>query len=351
MAVPQELVDLIIDDLEGDTTSLRSCCLAARTFVLPAQVHLFKKIEFHPPEPTGGVPCRRFYEIIAVSPHLTALVQDLRIIMGEVKYARIPSWLVTEGTLADILPLLKLRHISIVGEPSHGKWIRPYNLEWDQLGASLQSAMVNILSSPTLDEASNLKSLSISSVFFSSRTYVHDGKYSRRWHPKLTSLFMAERGCHWFCDHFVNAQIDLSGLVTLTLAPTAFTGTWEDKLTEIAGYNRLENLTLHNSIRRCNALDEMMVTIFNVIPVNSNFETITLDAKPIPFRVESSQLQEAIDVLLAHADRLRMVQLRVITSRDEFLEWEETTRPLLHTLDERGLLVLTQLPDPFRVAT
>ncbi|KAJ7608360.1 hypothetical protein FB45DRAFT_1129558 [Roridomyces roridus] len=262
MPVPQELVDLIVDDLEGDSSCLKSCCLAARTFVRPAQSHLFKQIKLHPPTPTGG-DLRRFYATITVSPHIAAFVRDLRIMIEDPSedFSH-RSWVMTEESqqmLAHTLPLLKLKHISIVAETvSHGKWILPHRMEWGNLDDSLRSALANVFCSPTLEsaqlkgleirsprdllslfsESTGLNSLSITRVRFMRWDTWPD---SEPWRPKLTSLFMSDFMCDDFSGHFINPQIDLSGLVTLTVASLTSLP-WKKKLIELAACNRLKEM-------------------------------------------------------------------------------------------------------------
>ncbi|KAJ6588072.1 hypothetical protein B0H19DRAFT_900559, partial [Mycena capillaripes] len=47
--LPQELVDMVVDNLHDDIPSLESCSLAARTFLASTRTHIFNKIEIKPP--------------------------------------------------------------------------------------------------------------------------------------------------------------------------------------------------------------------------------------------------------------------------------------------------------------
>ncbi|KAJ7366247.1 hypothetical protein DFH08DRAFT_164606 [Mycena albidolilacea] len=86
MRIPQELVDLIMNNLHGDVPSHKSCTLAARTFVSSAQTWLFNKIEILPPRRLEGSnsenSCQRFYKLLTSSPHLAPLVHELHIVLA-----------------------------------------------------------------------------------------------------------------------------------------------------------------------------------------------------------------------------------------------------------------------------
>ncbi|KAJ7628779.1 hypothetical protein FB45DRAFT_1080033 [Roridomyces roridus] len=73
-------------------------------------------------------PCQRFHKSITSYPHLTTLVEELRIVLvgsetsfeynadGQYPEERHPSWVMSSQTLALVLPLFsyRLRHISVI---------------------------------------------------------------------------------------------------------------------------------------------------------------------------------------------------------------------------------------------
>ncbi|KAJ7643522.1 hypothetical protein FB45DRAFT_1020361 [Roridomyces roridus] len=226
MPVPQELVDAIIEMLEGPA-SLKSCSLAARTFVHPSQARLFKRIELLPvgPHSGGSSPCQRFYQTLTDAPHLATLVDDLHV----VREHKPPSWIVSDPTF----PLNVTDDVSdFEGE---------YGLHWGRLYPQLKSTLLSVFSSPTLEsvhlrglvlqspiellsffsEATSLKSLSLSRILFDpAQSTAHDPwPQSRPWHPRLVSFLISE--VHWeepLIHHFISPRIDLSHLKSLTIA-------------------------------------------------------------------------------------------------------------------------------------
>jgi hypothetical protein len=76
MDLPQERIDVILDNVHDDIPSLKSCSLAARTFVTSARKHIFKKVEIV----SSSDAFQRFYNLLSSSPHIPPLVEDLRII-------------------------------------------------------------------------------------------------------------------------------------------------------------------------------------------------------------------------------------------------------------------------------
>ncbi|KAJ7608359.1 hypothetical protein FB45DRAFT_946503 [Roridomyces roridus] len=394
-AVPQELVDLIVDNLEGQTDSLKSCSLAASPFVGQSQIHLFKKVEFLPPSRSGDNPCKKFHQSITSSPHLAALVQELRIVTYDAPVDpnahNLPEcWVAAEGTLLRILPLLQLKGISIVDNDMRVGLGRGPRLDWNRLDESLRSALATVLSSATLESvrlrdliirsprellslfgaSASLRSLSISRVQFSTLPAAgkHDTwPHSEIWRPRLTCLLVSDLVCGPFGRHFWHPQIDLSGVVTLRFACVrlgVIEWEWERR---IPAFHDLENLALFHPrpeafqaivtpnlrslhIYSAYGLDPDMMSIFRAVPLDSRLENITLDGAMIsPFRVDSVELNDAIDTVLTCTRTLRMVQLRVTDgTHGDFLGWSELARRTFHSLERRDLLITTQAtPDAF----
>jgi hypothetical protein len=245
--LPQELVDVILDNLHDDIPSLKSCSLAARTMVSSARTLIFRKIEIKPPDPFSSSPntCQRFYKLLTASPHIAPIVEELCVVTvglempfgytpdGEYLPERPVTWVMGDRTLPLILPLLDLKRISLTEDESSG-W--QYSMSWHQMGQQLKSALTNVFSSPRLEavhlrgiviespyqllslfsEATALKEMSLSRLYFTQRAQRDMWPESQAWRPQLRSLLIAEN-CDTFCLSLVNPRIDLTHVRSLTL--------------------------------------------------------------------------------------------------------------------------------------
>ncbi|KAJ7611313.1 hypothetical protein FB45DRAFT_941519 [Roridomyces roridus] len=382
--VPSELVDKIIDNLEGDAPSLLSCCRAARTFVQPSQMRLFKKVTIL--ATSDGDPCYKFYNSITNSPHLASFVQELSVDMlqpgaravhmGGRSYCS--SWIMEHDTkLSKILPRLRLKHISLYDNTP--AYQQTFPMDWTRLGPALLYALTAVFSSPTLEsvhlkgwqlsspqqllslfaKAKALKSLSISRLSFD-----RSGQWSTSapWLPKLASLSILELEGKQTSSSFLHPQIDLSGITTLVVASgsqrrimepdvvkglehlSVYLGGSLDPKSFLTPNLRSIHLYVHN-------LDTVMLALFQSIPENSRLERITLDvyashaAVDVKSRVFDNTMESRIS---SHLHSLRIVEIRCVLMHGEergFFAWTERMRMAFQCLQRRGLLSFKRLSD------
>jgi hypothetical protein len=238
MNLPQELVDMILDNIRDDIPSLESCSLVARAFVASTRKHIFKKTEVL----SSSDACQRFYKLLSSSPHIALLVKDLCIVSV---FPETPVNADSYGgymagrTLSLILPLLDLTRISIVENGSTHHSGMAYNRSWDKMEQTLKSALASVFSSPRLEavhlrglvlesprqllslfsKATALKELSLSRLYFTQHWSRHERwPESQLWHPKLRSLLVNDFYTGGFSQYFVHPQIDLTSVRTLTMA-------------------------------------------------------------------------------------------------------------------------------------
>ncbi|KAJ7349973.1 hypothetical protein DFH08DRAFT_807297 [Mycena albidolilacea] len=256
--LPQELVDVIVHNLCEDISSLRSCSLAARAFVVSAQIHIFKRIEIMPPtDPSSSSnSCQKLYKLLTLSPHLAQLVDELRIVLvgpetsfeydsdGQYLEDRHVTWIMRERrTLALVLPLLDLKRISLV-EDSPLDWnsYGEFSMKWNELGRHLKAALSKAFSSPRLEsvqlrgivlesprqllalfsDATALTELSLSRVYYTQRWDQRDPwPESQPWHPRLQSLLASDISGDPICRQLISPRIDLTCITSLTIATEA----------------------------------------------------------------------------------------------------------------------------------
>ncbi|KAJ7863832.1 hypothetical protein B0H14DRAFT_3443937 [Mycena olivaceomarginata] len=393
MDLPQELVDTILDDLHDDVPSLKSCSLAARTFVISARKHIFKKIEIL----SSSDASQRFYELLCSSPHIAPLVEDLRItsvLVPETSAYLDPSGDYMSGRPLSLILLLltELIRISIIdiADANHLTG-RPYSRSWNKMEPPLQSALANVFSSPRLEavhlcglvlespchllslfsEAAALKEMSLSRVFFAQRGSRHEPwPGSQLWRPKLRSLFLNSLGTNTDLSRYlVNPQIDLTHVRTLTLS-TAYPER-RNKIVHATGLplsRGVEHLGLwlaykpHTSIsdlspdlfttnlRSIHFFSNSIVALLDVFvkacPHDSRLEYVTLDNFSDTLQpTKVPELYTAINTTVDHLPALKTIEMRWIMSNpsDVFPQWEADVHAAFSSLMQRGMVCITKL--------
>ncbi|KAK0471404.1 hypothetical protein IW261DRAFT_898291 [Armillaria novae-zelandiae] len=91
--LPQELTDMIIDELEEDVTSLLACSLACRSFLSPSRRRIFSGIAFDNADDIRG-----FHAICTESPEISYCVKRLHL-------QKIPNWSATADE--HFVPIMK----------------------------------------------------------------------------------------------------------------------------------------------------------------------------------------------------------------------------------------------------
>ncbi|KAF8883927.1 hypothetical protein CPB85DRAFT_391969 [Mucidula mucida] len=80
--LPQELVDIVINELQNDAAALRACSLVCRSWVPTSQQHLFRYISLAPSYHKRGTHSAflsKFHALLATSPHLSQNVRTLEL--------------------------------------------------------------------------------------------------------------------------------------------------------------------------------------------------------------------------------------------------------------------------------
>ncbi|KAF9050332.1 hypothetical protein BJ165DRAFT_998094 [Panaeolus papilionaceus] len=105
MALPQELIDAIIDTLEDDVESLRKCTLVSSAFLTRAQKHLFRQITLSSGQTT--LPAR-LTNLLSESPHISRTITSLRVVQKKQKRTKgSQAWLHIDNSLTDALPSIR----------------------------------------------------------------------------------------------------------------------------------------------------------------------------------------------------------------------------------------------------
>ncbi|KAJ7223690.1 hypothetical protein B0H12DRAFT_291322 [Mycena haematopus] len=117
--LPQDLFETIIDELQDDKNTLKSCALVASSFLPPSQRNLFRKVRVGP---TQDFPAT----FLAESPHL-ALRQLVIQLSSDLT------------TVVALRPALNIETLIVSGRAV---------LSWSDLGNEISSALFDSLSRP-----------------------------------------------------------------------------------------------------------------------------------------------------------------------------------------------------------
>ncbi|KAJ6487164.1 hypothetical protein C8R47DRAFT_1216365 [Mycena vitilis] len=379
--LPQELVDLIVDKIheDKDVPSLKSCSLAARTFVSPARRHIFGKIEILPPRPACN-PCEMFYQLLTLSPHIAPLVEELCIVLvGPTSYPeardrteRHPATRVMESsTLSLILPLLDLKRISLT-ENTRMTYPRDSSLHWLRLQSELKSALMDVFS-----ETTSLKELAFSRIYFTNTVkdrqpwpgWLH-------WRPQLRTLLVLEMRTNKFCHYIANPQVDLTRVNSLTLRTDLMSGAegaellqamragsgslehlhlwetgglrlWEPHhYTDSSYLEKIHDLNLRTVHLSCASVSGLLSPFFQACPHDSRLERVVFEGHDAALPVSlDTGLNATIESTVAQLRSLTTVEFRVRSDNSDLLrEWTVELREALPSLEQRGLLRVTKAP-------
>ncbi|KAJ7108354.1 hypothetical protein C8R43DRAFT_188366 [Mycena crocata] len=398
--LPQELIDIIVDDLYNDIPTLKACSLAARTFVSPTRTHLFKRIEITPPPGPGNGygSCHKFHQLLTSSPHIASLVRELCIVLvgsetsfeydedGQYLEERRATWIMTGRTLSLILPLLDLKRISLVeNSPVDWNGVGDYSMNWTKLGRKLKSTLTDVFSSSKLEsvhlrgivmhsptqllslfsEATSLKEMSLSRVYFTQRWDQREPwPESEPWRPQLQSLLVSDINGDYLSPYLLHPQINLSGVRSLA----ALSSQWE-KITAAFNPGAVEHLRLWGANVEQSRLDHLMASglganlrslyIFVGVPFRivaglflacsraMRLEYITFECNRTTTPSEAQN--SAIEASLPQFPVLKTVEWKAYTinhwspSVPSFSDWSVEVRAALPSLANRGMLRLMQI--------
>ncbi|KAJ7863822.1 hypothetical protein B0H14DRAFT_3606827 [Mycena olivaceomarginata] len=383
MDLPQELVDTILDILHDDGPSLKSCSLAARIFFISARKHIFRKIEIF----SSSDVSQRFYELLCSSPHIAPLVEDLCIVSVLKRLSETSAYLDPSGDYMSgrplsliLLLLTELKQISIIENGDRTETSAKFSRSWSKMDQPLQSALVNVFSSPRLQavhlrrlvlkspcyllslfsEATALKEMSLSCLYFMQAEH-EPWPESQLWRPKLQSLVLNLSSTD-FCQYLVNPQIDLTHVRALRLA----TGLHEQRkkimqatsLQLSKGVEHLGLFVVHNfdldlslspdlfttNLRSIHFFSPSIVKLLGIFvktfPHDSHLKYITLDSfAGVLQRPEVPELYTAIDATVDHLPALKTIEMRWIVGElsATLTQWEADVHAAFSLLMRCGM--------------
>ncbi|KAF7293094.1 hypothetical protein MIND_01208800 [Mycena indigotica] len=153
-SLPQELVDIIVEDIgSDDRPSLKACSLISRSFCAPAQKLLFQSFRLLP-SLYRSLSLATLDELQARSPHISNHVRRLTIHCTSSRLGEGAPWM-AEEQLSRVLPRFKhLTTLIVDSRPGIGgneDWIRlRFPLSWWLLSSPTQTALSRAIAQPQL---------------------------------------------------------------------------------------------------------------------------------------------------------------------------------------------------------
>ncbi|RDB30376.1 hypothetical protein Hypma_007059 [Hypsizygus marmoreus] len=142
LEVPQDIIDTILDELDQDKSTLSACSLVSKSFGLPCQKHLYKKIQiilFQPPNKEHDR-IEQLRDILKVNPFITAQVKHLVLRLPEARAGRL------------LLTLEMLPRVSILTvHPIHNFMLTS---PWDSFSQELRRDILGFMRSPQVIDLS-----------------------------------------------------------------------------------------------------------------------------------------------------------------------------------------------------
>lgn len=137
-AIPQDIIDSIIDELRGDDATLKQCMTVSRAFHLPSRRNLFFVIRLD-----TCITIRQLHHLLASTPHIASDIRELEITVswrnGNLSAAT------SQTTLSDIFGMVPTLKRLWLGPGKSGPLVG-----WDDLSLELQSVLVKLFESPSL---------------------------------------------------------------------------------------------------------------------------------------------------------------------------------------------------------
>jgi hypothetical protein len=141
--LPQELINIITDNLRDEPWVLRRCSLVCSSWLQTNQCHLFRCIVLQPPNarydrrPGDISNSQKLHRILLKSPHIATYIQELQVYEGQM--FRDQDWIGTDQTLPLVLGML-----------THLRKIELRRLRWSKFLPDLRRSICSVLERPSL---------------------------------------------------------------------------------------------------------------------------------------------------------------------------------------------------------
>ena len=149
VAIPQDIIDNIIEALDNDSLLLRTCALVSSSFLLPCRKRLFSSLYL-----TDDQACQRLYQFLIENPVVQSFVRSIDIV--SCRASQFPQWNCTS-----LIAILRLTFCCV---ESFSIYIRnPSN--WNDFSSEVKDALSTIIHSSTL-QTLDLTQINMPITFF-----------------------------------------------------------------------------------------------------------------------------------------------------------------------------------------
>ncbi|KIL61190.1 hypothetical protein M378DRAFT_863015 [Amanita muscaria Koide BX008] len=146
---PNEIIDEVVDHLQGNNEALKTIALSSRNFLHRARKHLFAAFVLKAPNkkdtPVSSLPSRKIFRLIKSAPHLIPYIQILEIACpGNTTWLKFDKQLskalgLFQQTLETEIATFSIRHLYL------------NNITWSELSIDVQAAIQRLLGFRTLE--------------------------------------------------------------------------------------------------------------------------------------------------------------------------------------------------------
>jgi hypothetical protein len=143
VAIPQDIIDTIIDAVGDDTRSRKKCALVSSSFFLPSRKHLFSKISLRLGR-KGGQVCQRLHQFFVENPVIQSFVRSIAI-NQDWGCQTSESHLQLNST--SLIAILQLPFYCLESFSVNMMW---YPLNWNDFSSELKDALSTIIHLSTL---------------------------------------------------------------------------------------------------------------------------------------------------------------------------------------------------------
>ena len=137
VAIPQEIIDIIIEEVGDDRCILKECALVSSSFLFPCRKHLFSKLVLRDVQA-----CQRLHQLLVENPVVQSFVRSITITRSN----RISDWNCTP-----LISILRLSFCCLESFSINMSSLRVrHPLNWNDFSRELKDALSTVIRSSTL---------------------------------------------------------------------------------------------------------------------------------------------------------------------------------------------------------